>query len=250
MIEDKPALAMIDQRFLEVGERKGRPVLITATAQYQDRTDDGLPGPGAAPQLDLIDEGIEKAADEHDGRIAATLTSDGLRTWLIYAAKVEPLLRAVSASAKAAGPTGAGRPLGGGTGLLVRSEQDPAWTKFEAALPTAEEGRWNDDMAVIEQLEEHGDDHAVARPIEHLVLLPSKAAQDRFVTWARENGYEIAGVSERAREGAWAVECTMFSVIDIDAIFEQTCELTVEAEKLGGAYDGWQTRVVESQAGN
>ena len=131
----------------------------------------------------------------------------------------------------------------------MRSANDPNWKKFADALPTPEEIRWNEDLAVIEQLEEYGDDHSVPRPIEHMVYLPTEEARLEFMKWARENGYEMIMETGRREKRGWPAEFAMESAIDIDEIFGQTCAITVEAERLGGTYDGWQTRAVENGLG-
>lgn len=248
MIAGKAALVLIDELFLDENARKGLTACVTAAAQYAEQDEDGLPAPEAIEQLQLLDEHVAAAAAQCQAALAASITTQGRRTWLLYGSKSEPLLRAVAARAKAGGPMRAGIALGANVGIMVRAETDPKWSKYSEILPTPEEKRWNDDLAVIEQLEEFGDDPAASRPIEHLAYLPSEAARVEFIIWLRENGFEVLMEYKKPEPGkGWAIEFVIESVIDIDEIYEQTCAITVEAERLGGAYDGWQTRPVEKQ---
>ena len=75
--------------------------------------------------------------------------------------------------------------------------------------------------------------------------LPTEAARLQFMIWVRENGYEMIMETGRPEPRGWPAEFAIDSIIDIDEIFEQTCAITVEVERLGGTYDGWQTRPVE-----
>ncbi|MBX3381334.1 MAG: DUF695 domain-containing protein [Phycisphaeraceae bacterium] len=245
VIDGKPAIVAVDEDFIDERLRRGMSACVVASAQFSERDEHGLPGPGAVEQLRLLDEHVGAAAEQCDGVLAATVTTDGIRSWYLYGAKQEPLLRSVAAGARAGGPMRAGIALGAQVGIVVRGEVDPTWKRFSDALPTPEEKRWNDDLAVIEQLEEFGDDHSVPRPIEHLAILPSEAARREFVLWLGENGFEPTAQPAKPEPRGWPIEFAIESEIDIDAIYEQTCDITVEAERLGGIYDGWQTRAVE-----
>lgn len=249
LIGGKPAIVEIEERYLDAAQRKGLNSCVLASAQYAEQDAEGLPAPGALEQLQLLDEHVAAAAKQSSAVLAAIVTSEGRRTWVLYGAKSEPLLRAVAAGAKAGGPMRAGLALGAQVGIVVRSENDPNWKKYSEAIPTPEEIRWNEDLAVIEQLEEYGDDHSVPRPIEHMVYLPTEAARLEFMKWARENGYEMIMETGRREARGWPAEFAIDSVIDIDEIFAHTCAITVEAERLGGTYDGWQTRAVEKNVG-
>jgi len=245
VIAGKPALVIVDESFLDEKARQGLTACVTAAAQFAEQDEDGLPAPEAVEQLQMLDEHVGAAAEQCEAVLAASITSEGKRTWLLYGIKSEPLLRAVAARAKAGGPMRAGIGLGTQVGIMVQAATDPKWLKYSEILPTPEEKRWNDDLDVIEQLEEFGDDHSVARPIEHLAFLPTEAARLQFMIWVRENGYEMIMETGRPEPRGWPAEFAIDSIIDIDEIFEQTCAITVEVERLGGTYDGWQTRPVE-----
>lgn len=247
VIDAKPAIVIVDERFLTPIARRALTACVIATAQYAERDEDGLPAPETIEQLDLLDEHVAAAADQCSGVLAASLTTDGHRTWLLYGAKSEPLLRAVAAGAKAGGPMRAGIAIGAQVGIVVRAESDPNWEKYSGVLPTVEEKRWNDDLAVIEQLEEFGDDPAAVRPIEHLASFPNESARKEFMPWLRENGFEVLMEYAKPDKSGWPIEFSIHSQIDIDEIFEQTCAITVEVERLGGTYDGWQTRAVQNE---
>lgn len=247
MIAGKPALVIIDEAFLEESARKGLTACVVASAQFAEQDEDGLPAPEAIEQLQMLDEHVGAAAEQCEAVLAASITSEGKRTWLLYGSKSEPLLRAVAARAKAGGPMRAGIALGAQVGIMVQAASDSKWAKYSEILPTPEEKRWNDDLDVIEQLEEFGDDHSAARPIEHLAFLPSEAARHQFMIWVRENGYEMIMETGRPEARGWPAEFAIDSIIDIDEIFEQTCAITVEVERLGGTYDGWQTRPVAKE---
>ncbi|MGH7242729.1 MAG: DUF695 domain-containing protein [Phycisphaerales bacterium] len=248
VIDGKPALVAVEEAFLDEKARTGLSACVVATAQFNERDEHGLPAPEAVEQLRMLDEHVGSAADQCGGVLAASVTADGLRTWYLYGPKQETLLRAVAAGARAGGPMRAGIALGSNVGIMVRGESDPLWKKYSEILPTPEEKRWNDDLAVIEQLEEFGDDPAVVRPIEHLVFVPTEAARREFVIWLRENGFDLVMETGRKDPGrGWPVEFAMESAIDIDAIYEQTCEITVEAERLGGSYDGWETHAMKKE---
>ena len=221
LIDGKPALALIDETANQNSRRL--PECVIAWAQFGERDESGLPNEKALEQLHALDEQIEQNARKLGAVVAAALTSDGKRTWLIYAAKSEPVLRAIGAAAKAAGPMGHGLGLNVPTGLGVRSQRDPEWKLFEEMLPTPEERRWSDDLMVVEELEENGDILTEPREIEHLALLPSEAARERFSEWLRDHGFTvIPHKGGAAKDGTWPIEFSKVRPIDIEEIFEQT----------------------------
>lgn len=251
VIADKPAMVVIDESFYDAAERKGLTDCIVAWAQIgpAELDENGLPNAKALEQLQALDQKIDSEASRHNAFCAASLTTDGRRTWLVYGAKSDPILRAIGAAAKAGGPMGHGLGLGVPTGLGVRAEKDPAWKKYEEWLPTVEEKRWNDDLMVVEELEENGDILTAPRDIEHLAYLPTDAARHKFIEWLGENGFEVLIIRDRPeRDGSFGIEFSKVSPIDIDEIYEQTCSATVAAEELGGRYDGWQTRIISDDA--
>lgn len=248
LIAYKPAMLLVNEFYHDKAQRAGLGECIIAWAQVGELDENGLPNAKALEQLHALDVQIESEAARLGAVCAATLTTDGRRTWLIYASKSDPVLRAIGAAAKAAGPMGHGMGMGVPTGLGVRAEKDPAWKKYEEMLPTVEEVRWNDDLMVVEQLEENNDVMTEPREIEHLAYLPSKEARSKFIEWLSDHGFELMLERDRPeKDGTWGVEFSKVSPIDIDEIFEQTCAATVAAEELGGTYDGWQTRIIAKE---
>ncbi len=246
MVDEKPAIVLVNEAFFDERNREGLPACIVAWATVSDVQETGLPTPEALEQLHALDESIDTAAERCGAVCPATMTRDGRRTWLIYAAKPDAVLTAIGAAAKGAGPMGAGMGMGVAIGIGVRAERDPDWKKFEEMLPTPEEARWNNDLMVIEQLEENGDVLTEPREIEHLAYFPTRGAMEAFIEWLGENGFDVMD-ADAGGEGRFAVEFSKVSAIEIDAIYEQTCGATVAAEELGGEYDGWQTRVIKQE---
>lgn len=92
-------------------------------------------------------------------------------------------------------------------------------------------------------LRENGDDTRSPRSIQHFAYFPGAKEQSAFHDFVISRGYRIDDEhSEAVGRFPWAV---IFSKEQAPAeIDEETSVLRVNAERLKGEYDGWETAVV------
>ncbi len=102
------------------------PTRVEIAADFVHPREDGMPQPDDAHALDPIeDEIVRQFEAPHTGLLAAVVTGNGARTYILMSkqANVDAMFAGVKAHA-------AGRPL------HLRVEQDPSWERFRA-LDTA-----------------------------------------------------------------------------------------------------------------
>jgi hypothetical protein len=238
LIDDAPAIALVETSWIEGGPDRIKPWTIVVRIRAKQPNEQGMPHGQELAALQELDEKIaEGLAASHRATFLASLTSAGVRSLYFAAPKADNVTARVGEVLEPEGYE-----------PLVEAARDPAWERIGEAWPSPQELRWNNDVMVLQQLEESGDDARIARPIEHLAYLPSASARDDFVAWARGEGFEVgdahagpdAGPDE---DGRWRVVFVKESPAEIEEIFEQSSSAEDAAEELGGEYDGWECRV-------
>jgi regulator of RNase E activity RraB len=131
--------------------------------------------------------------------------------------------------------------------VTVERIDDPTWRFYrEFLLPDRERWQWIRDRRVIMQLELHGDDGSVPRPVDHVASFVDEASRETFTETAAEAGYRVWRRSRREDcERPFVVEIQRDDVIDLEAIHEAVEQLIELVDALGGEYEGWSTSLVD-----
>lgn len=124
---------------------------------------------------------------------------------------------------------------------------DPDWQAYRRFLyPSPEDFQRMGNRDVLEKLAEHGDDHSIARPIDHFALFPEGGDIHSFIR-ALPSGLVGEADIRSEDDGTSTVAFQIFgSPAEIDDV---TIELFRNALEHGGNYDGWGCSV-ETPAGS
>jgi hypothetical protein len=121
-IDGHPAIVRIRADLARMAGDPAYPHRVEIAADFIRPLDDGMPQPDDARAIGPIEDEIVSQFDmQHDGWLAAVITSNGARTFILMSkrADVDAKLAAVKAHA-------AGRPI------HLRVESDPTWARFRA----------------------------------------------------------------------------------------------------------------------
>jgi regulator of RNase E activity RraB len=104
------------------------------------------------------------------------------------------------------------------------------------------------DGAVLEELERAGGKLDVAHPVEHLLILRSKAASDGARKLLIERGYTV-GHAVSTEDEQWLLTAVHSLVLSEESIDRARAELEAIAHQFEGEYDGWEAAVDPSSSG-
>jgi len=239
LIDDLPGTAYVDTSWASEGPASSMPRCVMVRIAYESNDETCIPD--TSEELEAL-QAMTKALTSQLGRGRAcrhlgTLSHNLVHSLYLYVDKAddaESTVKTALASFK-------------GRAIETLILNDPEWTRVvEEVWPTETEVRWNDDLSVLEDLEEAGDDMTTPRAIEHVAFFPSEEAAEQFTDWVLERGYHLTETDEDEDENDEIVEVAFEkeAVPDLESIFEQTSELVDAAIEFGGEYDGWTCLVV------
>lgn len=128
----------------------------------------------------------------------------------------------------------------------VSEREDSSWSVYEQfLLPDAERWQWIQDAQQLQALEEHGDRHERARPIDHTLYFPSDAQRDACATAAARLGFRPQLLEAQPDyEHPYGLDLTREDPVELEHIHDVVMQLSELAEGHGGQYDGWGCEVV------
>jgi hypothetical protein len=117
--------------------------------------------------------------------------------------------------------------------------------------PSADDWRVINDMAVLQNLETHGDDGTASRNFDHWCYFENEAAAQPFIAWATSDRFKLnvesSGVGD---DGQFCVYLQHHGVAELQELSSHTIALRRKAEEFGGDYDGWETEVMKTGDGD
>jgi uncharacterized protein (TIGR01619 family) len=201
---------------------------------------DGLSSESEAPLLYKIEDRLNECLQEPCGaELLGRITGDSRREFYYYAKTSDGLDRAVKSAlsdfSDYRGEWG--------------KQQDPDWHQYRDLLyPSASQMRVIQDRRVLDQLQQRGDDHAIARVVDHAIYFRTAGERTAFSSMAVRLGFAIQHESEdaKSRERRFFLNVTRRDPVTLDHISAVVAELVELAERFGGDYDGWGCEVQKS----
>ena len=193
---------------------------------------DGLSSAAEAGKL----EGAEDAFEAYvqgagQGRYVGRITVAGKRMFFGYVPDSIPL--------------GRSRRELGEYDADFETDEDVDWQTFRTELyPTDEELQCIKNRRVVDNLQSHGDDLSRPRETDHWAYFPNPGDAAAFRTAAREMGYRVR--KETVVQGRIKVQIYRLEHVDQEAIDASTLALIRLASAHHGAYDGWETFMVNA----
>ena len=241
-VNNKFSSILVDLDLIDLLPDHNRPDLIWIWVYMNAPRPDGLSSNEEFETLNAIEDVLTERLEEHcDARIAGRITGDGRREFYYYGRRPLNLQRLVEQEL-ASFP---------GYHFDCDTQPDPDWRQYlDVLYPTEENYELIKNMSVLEALENAGDEPDVIRPVWHYVFFDSDDGRERFIEWARDNGFEK---TDRVRsDDPGELEPGMVSVVRShsarpDEIDNYVLKVFRAARQFGGKYDGWETRVEKRQ---
>jgi uncharacterized protein (TIGR01619 family) len=194
---------------------------------------DGLSSETEAPTLYKIEERLGECLGVACGaELLGRITGGQRREFYYYAATADGVERAVNAAMA----TFAGYRFDCG------KQPDPEWRQYREVLyPSPGQMQTIQNRRVLDSLEKNGDDHAIARIVDHAIYFRSASDRAAYANAAEKCGFRIKHESQdqKSRERPFFLNLTRCDPVTRDHINVLVAELIDLAEKFGGDYDGW-----------
>lgn len=225
---------------LAIGERapiEGAGTLYWVDVAMLDPAEHGMGGPDEVEQSGDAIDALAAAAHHLDLIYVGRLRNHGLWQLRFYGPpeRAEPLREACDRLPELSEHR-----------VDLGATPDPAWDYyFDFLFPSAERQRWMADRAVVEALEDRGDDGSIPRRVDHWAYFPTARARDDFAAAAASERFTVEELSEHpdAPELRFGAQLHRVDRIELEHIHAVVMRLVELAGAHGGDYDGWETSV-------
>ncbi len=124
----------------------------------------------------------------------------------------------------------------------LRKDSDPEWRHYlDVLYPTPEQFQQISNQDVLEALKRNGDDHSIARLVQHWAFFAKEEQRSSFSEAAILAGFELDSEYLIDSDTPFAVCVGKNQSVETDEIDDSTLTLFRLCEGLGGTYDGWET---------
>lgn len=232
-IEDHIAVVALDLSFFDYAPLPKFPGLLHITLNYPHPDEEGLPSEQDADDLVVMEDALRELID---GYYAGRITYDGARELFFYTEGNQNPEEAISA-------------------ILDRFREfdynleltaDSAWKSyFELLFPEEREMQIIQSNRLLRYLQENNDKSNEVRPVIHWIYFESEKNRDKFIDSLDER-FEVGDAEDSSQWGAdsFSVQLIENSATDDDTIHATVLELFDLADLHHGAYDGWETELV------
>ncbi len=233
LVEDKPASMMANLGIAAQAPIAGHPNFFYVRLYMLNPRDDGLSSSEEFDQLVAVEDRITAAVQNGSTAIfVGRNTCGGTRDHYFYVAdpvQVQTLLNGLAPSLLSYEIESGGY-------------EDATWSVyFDFIHPGPEDMQRIRNRGVRDRLAEHGDDHMIARQIDHFAYFDSRCACNSYRDALVRHGFQIDN-AEQTPDGKFAL---VFRRADRpNDLDEVTIELAHMADEQGGEYDGWGCNVV------
>jgi len=155
--------------------------------------DDGLSSDTEAPMLYEIEDALRRTLSESGTEMVGRITGDGRREMYFYSHSSEGLDTATDRLRQAFPDY-----------LLETGKQhDPDWRQYRDVLyPGDADMQRIQNRRLVDVLEHRGDDHSIARPVDHGLYFRSPADRRSFANAAVNAGFTVHGESDYDSDGS------------------------------------------------
>lgn len=234
------ALIVVDLEAIQHAPVAGKPWLLWVRAQLLSPLETGLSSPEEAPQLHAIEHTLDASLSElTDAEPIGRSTVGQRREWFFYASGHSALERAV-AQVRERFPEYT---------LEHGTLHDPQWRHYRELLyPCPQDLRLIHTRRVICQLEEHGDVHAIPRPVDHALRFRSAKDRRRFAALAGHAGFKVRLENNTgSRERPYFVNVVREDPVELAHIKKVVDQLVQWAEGFDGDYEGWGSPICSGE---
>lgn len=230
-VDGVPSSILVDLTAIQRAPVGGKPWLLWVRVHLRSQRENGFPADEEAPRLyaleDCIDENLSAITDaEPTGRVTG-----GQRRECYYYSSGPGHLEQAVARVRESFPEYT---------IECGARRDPEWSHYrEFLFPSDQDMRRIHTRRVVFQLEEHGDDHSIRRPVDHTLHFRTAEDRRRFADLAGRGGFKVRLESKGSGERPFLLNLQRDDPVTEEHIDQVVEELAERAEGCDGDYDGW-----------
>ncbi|OJJ22173.1 hypothetical protein BKI52_09040 [marine bacterium AO1-C] len=239
--DGKPGITTLRMDLIEYAPVEEYPHLLVIGFAFEGQEGSGFPKEEDRDKIYEIDDAIiDFVSSNTDGLHAGSFTYDGKRLSYFYLTEVQDIESQVESFSNTQLPD---------TELFVDIEEDKAWESYLNFLyPSDEIRNYMSDRDVVMQLEKHGDNLESPRRVDHWVYFKNMDDLGRFSAEVAKLGFQTEGINEtNTGEHPYQLGVWREDAVELDSIYGVTSELRELAQQFNGAYDGWETGIVNAE---
>lgn len=227
LVDGEPASIFFDLGLSTDAPILGQPYMSYVRVFMREPRPDGLSSQEEFDSLIAIERSLEASlGSSQDMTYVGRNTSSGNRDFYFYSGQpdaLEVLIRNAMAEHS-------------DYSFEVGQKHDPSWDVYLRFLhPRPDDFQRIMNRRVLKHLGSHGDDHSIARIIDHRAYVPSLEAAEVLKAILVKDGFSVSEVE--APEGSAIIDFNRSDrPSDIDDV---VIPLAHRIEELGGKYDGW-----------
>jgi regulator of RNase E activity RraB len=202
----------------------------------QSPRDDGLSSDKEAPKLYEIEDALTRSFSELGAVFVGRITGDSRREFYLYSPSSQNLDTAVNKA----------RQSFSDYVFESGSEHDPDWDQYRDVLyPSEVDLQEIQNRRVVDELEKRGDDHSIARPVDHAIYFRDPIDRSAFAAAALECGFTMHSESDHDTESErrYFLNLVRTDPVTLEHINEVVLQLFELAKQYGADYDGWGCEV-------
>jgi hypothetical protein len=235
LVDDRPASIFLNLRYERDHDARGGDTVAWVRIEMLEPHEHGMGSAAEATCLYPVEDRLIEAAANRGLVYVGRLRNDDAWQLTFYGSEeaeqtLATLIEQVDLGART---------------VEVGSTGDAEWSYYDEFLvPDPERRQWIHNRRLVETLEEHGDNLATPRRVDHWAYFPTAATRDGFVADARDQGFVLEGASRGLDlQLPFGANIQRDGSVDLDEIHEVVMSLVELAERHGGYYDGWETQV-------
>jgi len=232
-MDDQPAFCMFNIEYVEsLDQPRSQSVALLVRVPFMT---EGTAGVGEQEEVDQIRDTFEAVLSKGEFVEAIHFASVRCVGQLDEWAYCEPkLIARLEEECKAAF---AGRQV------EVHAQEDPEWEMYQSLIPDDDQMAAHQDIVLISQIAQAGDQLEQERQVTHVVLVPPEAV-DETVAAFKAAGFAPTPLESEEDSELVTVEVNATHNLMPENVVEARQTITAIAEQHGGGYDGWESPIV------
>jgi hypothetical protein len=129
----------------------------------------------------------------------------------------------------------------------INIREDKPWDAYLKFLyPNEETYEYMTNQKVIMKLQEAGDSLEKSRKVDHWLYFNSDSDRNCILPYLKQNNFIVESKEKVKRPSqSFSLHISRTDMVDIASITELTLELSKQAKKCNGNYDGWESPVMK-----
>lgn len=239
-IDEQPASYFLNLALADMAPLSERSTLVWVEIQMNHSREDGLSSSEEFDHLaEMEDQIIPALTNHHPILYVGRLTHNHLRTFYFYAqdgVEVEHSIHHIMQ-------------MYPDYSYRFSKENDSSWSTYlNYMFPSEEIMQTISNRAVIENLQSHGDNLELTRPVDHWIYFQNENDSTNFLNAVNGLGFEIVNQTYLAEPAhhPYQLQISRIDPVDLHSIDACTLQLWKLAQQFNAKYDGWETQIIKN----